>query len=330
MGNKATCSLCSVYEHDMDVLIMQAMLSDSGFLKLFLSKTDLSASDLTPVHAEISNTDTDLGETDITVILSSGTDIYALLIEDKIDAVAQPEQHERYIKRGEKAVAEGLYTDYRVFIVCPQKYYELDAEAKKYEHFVSYEECVEHFSRGTDVMSHLRYQEVVQALTKAKTPPQVRFNDDANGFFRQYRAYQREHYPMLEMRTKETSNGYWVDYQTIFPYKDVILYHKMKEGNIDLTFCKDVKKYPELDSISSWLNYNGFMETCALITGKSVAIRMKVPAMNYQDGWENMPSENLDKCFTALCKMTRLARLFYDVQQFMSEEENSKEAIGCV
>ena len=93
MGNKATCSLCTVCEHDMDILIMQAMLSDSGFLKLFLSKTDLPASNLTPVHAEISNTDTDLGETDITVILSSGTDIYALLIEDKIDAVAQKEQH---------------------------------------------------------------------------------------------------------------------------------------------------------------------------------------------------------------------------------------------
>ena len=51
MGNKATCSLCSVYEHDMDVLIMQAMLSDAGFLKLFLSKTDLLESNLTPVHA---------------------------------------------------------------------------------------------------------------------------------------------------------------------------------------------------------------------------------------------------------------------------------------
>ena len=326
MGNKATCSLCSVYEHDMDVLIMHAMLSDSGFLKLFLSKTDLPASDLTPVHAEISNTDTDLGETDITVILSSGTDIYALLIEDKIDAVAQPEQHDRYIKRGDKAVAEGLYTDYRVFIVCPQKYYDTDAEAKKYEHFVSYEECAEHFSQGTDAMSHLRCQEVMQALTKAKKPPQVRFNEDVYGFFQRYSEYQCEHFPMLEMRTKENFNGSWIEYATIFPYRDAILYHKMDKGYVDLSFSKDVKKYPILDSISSWLNYNGFMESSALITGKSVTVRMKVPIITYQDGWENTPSENLDKCFTALCKMTRLARLFYDVQQFMSEEENSKES----
>lgn len=230
MGNKATCSLCSVYEHDMDVLIMQAMLSDSGFLKLFLSKTDLSASDLTLVHAEISNTDTDLGETDITVILSSGTDIYALLIEDKIDAVAQKEQHDRYIKRGDKAVAEGLYTDYRVFIVCPQKYYDADDEAKKYEHFVSYEECAEHFKQGTDAMSHLRYQEIMQALVKAKSPTQVHINDDANGFFRQYREYQREHHPMLEMRTKETSNGYWVDYKCSFPYQYAYLQHTPAKG----------------------------------------------------------------------------------------------------
>ena len=100
-----------------------------GFnFELLMSKKDLKEVLKTPahislandvivavLHSEISNTDPDLGETDITVILSSGTDIYALLIEDKIDAVAQKEQHDQYIKRGDKAVAEGLYTDYRVF-----------------------------------------------------------------------------------------------------------------------------------------------------------------------------------------------------------------------
>ena len=113
-----TCSLCTVYEHDMDVMLMQAILTDPGFLGLFIDKTDWSGLGLRPIHAELANSDVSLGETDITVILSDGISQYALLLEDKIDAVAQPDQHDRYVKRGDKAVRKGLYTDYKVFIVC--------------------------------------------------------------------------------------------------------------------------------------------------------------------------------------------------------------------
>lgn len=205
MNDGVTCSLCTVYEHDMDVMLMQALLTDSELLKLFVDKTDWAGLELKPVHAEISNSDTDLGETDITVVLSDGTFKYALLIEDKIDAVAQPDQHERYVKRGDKAVKEKMYSDYKVFVVCPQKYYDADDEAKKYEHFVSYEECAEPFSKIHDNMAQIRYQEVMQAISKAKKPPQVTLNENANSFFRKYREYQREHYPQLEMRTSKVT-----------------------------------------------------------------------------------------------------------------------------
>lgn len=60
-------------------------------------------------------------------------------------------------------------------------------------------------------------------------------------------------------------------------------------------------------------------------TYKEVFIGYEVRPMNYQDGWDNMSSENLDKCFTALCKMTRLARLLYDVQQFMDDSARTNE-----
>ena len=319
-----TCSLCTVYEHDMDVMLMQALLTDPALLDIFISKTDWAGCDLKPVHAEISNSDESLGETDITVILSDGAYKYAMLIEDKIDAVAQPDQHDRYVKRGSKAVRQGLYSDYKVFIVCPQKYYDADDEAKKYEQFVSYEECAEHFSRSNDCMSNIRYQEVMQAISKAKRPPQITLNEDANSFFRKYREYQREHFPQLEMRTKETANGYWVDYRTRFPYQQAYLLHKLADGEVDITFNRGKDKLPILESICEWFNQNGLTEISAPITGKSVSLRMNVPKLLYKRGWENVPKEDVDKCFIAITKMVELARLLCDIKRFLSKDEDAE------
>ncbi len=319
--DKVTCSLCTVYEHDMDVMLMQALVTDPLFLDLFISKTDWAGLNLRAIHAELSNSDADLGETDITVILSDGASKFAMLIEDKIDAVAQPEQHDRYVKRGDKAIRKGDYSDYKVFIVCPQKYYDTDEEAKKYEHFVSYEECAEHFKKGNDCISNIRYQEVMQAILKAKRPTQVILNEDANSFFRKYREYQREHFPQLEMRTKETANGYWVDYRTRFPYQQAYLLHKLADGEIDLTFNRSKDKLPILESICEWFNQNGLTEISTPVTGKSVSIRMNVPKMLYKRGWENIPTNDIDKCFIAITKMVKLANMFNDIQRFLSGNE---------
>ena len=58
--------------------------------------------------------------------------VYQDIIEDKVDAIDMDEQHGRYLKRGEVAVKRGDYIDFFVFIICPDKYYEINDEAKKY------------------------------------------------------------------------------------------------------------------------------------------------------------------------------------------------------
>ena len=319
MDNGATCSLCAVYEHDMDVLFMQGVLSDNGFLSLFLNKTDWCDKNLKAIHAELSNTELNLGETDITVILDDGLDKYALLIEDKIDAIAQPEQHQRYVKRGDKAVKNGVYKDYKVFIICPEKYYRSNDEAKKYEHYVSYEECAEYFRGKADVMSDLRYQEIMQALEKAKRPSNVTIVDAANAFFKQYCEYQREHFPALDIRTKETSNGYWVDYRTSFPYESIVLVHKMPNGCVDLTFDKSREKLPILENICEWLNAHGLPELCAQPAGKSTVLRINVPKLYYRTGFDKIPKEDIDKCFEAIVKLTDVAKFLKNIQAFLDE-----------
>ena len=101
----------TIRERDMDLFFLEAMGSDKGFAKLVVDKTKFVGCDFTIESIELSRTEADLGESDITVIFSSSSEKCALLIEDKIDAIAMPDQHGRYLKRGERGVKENEYID---------------------------------------------------------------------------------------------------------------------------------------------------------------------------------------------------------------------------
>jgi hypothetical protein len=150
------CKFRNISERDMDLLFMEAFATDPCFVRLFLEQTSHLGKPFEVVHIEQSKMESGLGETGITVICNIDGEKYVLLIEDKIDAIAMPEQHDRYVKRGQKGVANNEYAGFDVFIVCPERYRNTNAEAMKYEHFVSYEKCREYFSRRTDALYSLQ------------------------------------------------------------------------------------------------------------------------------------------------------------------------------
>ena len=98
------CKYRNVSERDMDHLFMEAFATDPNFTKIFLDETEQRGKEFSVVQVERSKIDSGLGETDITVICEIDRQRYALLIEDKIDAIAMAEQHERYLKRGRKGI----------------------------------------------------------------------------------------------------------------------------------------------------------------------------------------------------------------------------------
>ena len=146
-----TITLDTVYERDMDLMLMRKLALEPEFLKqVFLSQVGLENCSMDSVGVSHS-VFTEDGETDIEVVLtlSDGRRV-ALLIEDKIDAQAMEQQADRYRIRGDKAVKEGKYEEYYVFITAPQKYLETNAEAKKYPHKVSYEAIREQLTAPFD------------------------------------------------------------------------------------------------------------------------------------------------------------------------------------
>lgn len=131
----------NVLERDIDLLIMRRFaMNDITFIKLFSERIADELSEKYRVISVYHSVLTNDGETDVEVILSDGEDKISFLIEDKIDAIAQPEQAQRYEIRAKRDLEQGLFDRYYIFIVAPQKYLKSNQEARKYAYQISYEE----------------------------------------------------------------------------------------------------------------------------------------------------------------------------------------------
>ena len=299
-------------ERDMDMLFLEAISTDPGFVKLVLSRTKFYEKQANVVDVELSKIETHLGESDITVIFESNGERFGVLIEDKISAVAMEEQYARYIRRGETAVKRGDYSDFDIMIFCPEKYRELNNEAKKYPNFLSYELCKGYFDKKEDEISKVKSSQFAQAIENAKKPPEVIQNEAAIAFSEQYRKYMQANYPELKLRTKSTSNGYWMHYLTRLG--NVFIYHKIQEGFIDLTFpAAAVRKHMDnLDRLADWLRKHGITNVYATETGKSGVLRIEVPKLQMTADFFDTKENDLKACFAALQSLSELANLIAD------------------
>ena len=297
----------TITERDMDLLFAEAVLTDPGFCQLLTAKTDLSERPFQILSAELSKSDSDLGESDITVVIDVEGIKFGLLIEDKIDAISMPEQYGRYIQRGQKGVKAGEYNDFRVFIFCPEKYYDNNNEAKLYEHLITYEECKQYFDCKNDPLSVFRSQQFEQSITKSKKPSNINVDERANSFLRQYIIYQKEHYPSLDLSTKEDKNGWWTDYRT--ELGSVYINHKIMEGFVDLTFPKASDKTDRAKIIADWARQHKISNTVVVKTKKSAMIRIHVPKLDILKGFESVDEDDLNQCFDAIKELTDFANI---------------------
>ncbi len=297
----------TVSERDMDVMFLHAFAEDRDFLRIFTDKTDLPGADYEIAEIDLSKADGD-GESDITVIIESSGVRYGLLIEDKVDAIDMPGQPERYLIRGQKGVKNKDYEAFYSFILCPEKYYKNNAAARKYPYAVMYEEIREYFKDKKNPQYTFYYQQISQAIEKAKRPSKVEINKKANQFYRKYKDYQEEHYPQLDLVTKRESNGYWAQYRTRFG--SVYLYHKISDGKIDLTFNKAAEHMDKLEKVAVWLRENKIVDVVAIKTKKAGALRYRAPKLNMKIPFEENDPYDIEECFKNILKLIGVANVF--------------------
>lgn len=293
----------TVSERDMDMLFANALSTDPNFLQLFLDRLKIGSSDYVVESVELSKTDAKLGESDLTAIISNGENKIGLLIEDKIDAKAMPEQHKRYQDRGDKGVDEKIYDDYEIFMLCPSKYYKQNDEAKHYDNYISYETCLEYFEKSSSVMASVWIQQIKNAIKKAKKPSTTIVDEKKNVFFNKYLEYQKNNYPRLTCFTDSGSNGTWAKYYSADA--GVYLIHKIPQGEVELVFNGIADDFDRMQIIADWLGNNNYKGVRAEPTGKSCVLKFDVPKFNMEidNAFEKASKSNLAKCFEKIIKL---------------------------
>ena len=296
-----------VSERDMDLLILEELVSSKEVAKLFLSRVGMEAAE--PVFAEISQTTVEWGESDIVVVFAAENKKHAFLIEDKIDAIAMPRQCDRYFKRGDNGVRMGEYDNYSVFIVAPERYLLENEEAKKYPNCVSYEEIAACLKGESSHSQRLKYSLICTAIEKQKHGYQVKEDKNVTAFWDAYISCAEDKYGELELLSKRGPKGTrarWPQYKTVIP--KVSIYHKSLEGFVELTFDGIAASVGELEArmLSSGVLSQGLFATVTT-AGNAAVVRIRVPCVDFSSSFE-VCREDVEICFEAVLKLTHMAK----------------------
>jgi len=290
-----------ISEKDMDLLIIEEFISNDKFAKIFLDKLDIL--DFSVLEAHHSMVDVTYGESDMLFVLESQGKIIGILIEDKIDAIAMPEQYNRYVKRAEILKESSLFSEYHIFIVAPKIYIDTNFEAKKYPNSVTYEELLDYFSKNEGVRNQYKQVIIGNAINK-KLSGYIPIEDEAvTMFWQEYYRFKNEHFPQLnlnEVTGPRGANATWPWFTT--ENKLVKIAHKSFPGFIDLTFNKLGQYISELKNV-----FSGYLDDDMTIkkTNKSACIRIKVPPIDFKKEF----STYIDEMIICLKSVDRLQNL---------------------
>jgi hypothetical protein len=272
-----------ISEREIDLLIIEEFANNPTFASVFLEPLNIKIYIIESIDHSV--TDIVHGESDIRVILNSNNHRIALLIEDKINAIAMPQQSSRYQQRGLKGIQEGFYDEFHVFLVAPQKYYDGNEEAQKYPYFISYEQLLSVFSDNHDGRSLFKAHLIESAIERAKTPYQVIKDDAVTKFWNSYLDEVIQHFPDLNINQKKSDRGsksHWPTFHTFD--KRVKIRHKADRGYIDLEFSGTAKAIQEIET---------YLRTIELIenqyignAGKSSVVRYHVPTLNFKNDFD--------------------------------------------
>ena len=284
-----------VLERDVDLLIINKLLNDSSFINLFLEKINLKNYKVAKCIHSFSDEN---GENDITVIIEKENHRFGLLIENKISAIAMPNQYERYIVRGRKLINDGVIEKTFIFIIAPNDYLISNSEAKKYDYKISYEEMLE-FSNNDIYFKTL----IEEAIREKKKGYSVIEDKNVTEFWHKLYKLIDSHFQKLNIvkhYEPRGSNAQWPIFIT--PVKEIKIIYKSDREFCDLTFPNAAECFYEVyDIVKEHLEDYMFLKK----TNKSLAIRINVPKVQFQKSFESQ-IEDLLKSLEAVVELQDL------------------------
>lgn len=285
--------LQSVDERDVDFVLLEEFHSDPAFVRWFFEKvTGKPYNNGRFVGAWHSISDPCLGESDLTVVIESNDKRFGVLIENKIDALAQPEQAGRYSLRATNSKIAGEWHECATCIVAPERYLAVDQEAGKYDARITYEAIHDWLRRNTPETKRRQFRLDIFAMAiKQHRRGRTRHVDERVAmFFREYWSFAEANFAELRMRrhTEAAANNTWADFrpeQLRKRYPHTYLYHKIDKGSVDIHFEGLREHLPRLQEA----NRNILIEGVELVARgrKTVALTVGVQPMKPTEPFTN-------------------------------------------
>ena len=232
-------------ERDADFAIISAFEKYSKVRSLFLSGFRSLDSKLVEVKHSYMQQEVGhgYGESDIIFIMEDEQGKFAIFIEDKIKAKAQPYQRERYEIRAKNMQETHCFKDYRVFLCAPEYYLSGDSNnVKGYERKIPYKAIIDRLPNCFER----------SILEKASSDKNCTVTDTGvTNFWKKMREYIESYYSSeLVMKGKASnkpSGSMWQEFET--GIEGCSIYMKIDSRKVDLEFSQMGLRINELNSL---------------------------------------------------------------------------------
>ncbi|MGO9930298.1 MAG: PD-(D/E)XK nuclease family protein [Steroidobacteraceae bacterium] len=227
--------VASVAERDLDFVLVEELSVNDEFCDWFTSRLYRKPVFASSIGAWHSVTDASLGPTDVLYMFKSDEDgRIAVLIENKIDAGAQPKQAERYRQRGEKGEQAKDWDDFMTCLVAPAQYLSGGNQAESYDGQISYEELMSFFvsRRRRDSRFLFKARLIREAIEKNRRGYQAEISLDMTKFVAEYCEYALRISPscgVQEARPRPEGST-WVLFKPAGFPGAVSLFHQLTRG----------------------------------------------------------------------------------------------------
>lgn len=306
--------LLFVAERDIDLLLLEEINVNSEFSSWLFRMAMPQCLDMPAcIGAWHSVTHPQLGESDIVVKYANG---HAILIENKIDAPAQPDQASRYGKRGAEGCDKGLWQSFVTCIVAPVRYLTTNAEAQSYGVLISYEQLQDWFSNEKTQRAEYRAYILSEAIEQNRRGYSPVADEVVTKFWLSYWDIANIEFPDLEMKRPgiKPANSDWPDFRPNQLEKNINLVHKMAQGYVDLQIRGASEKIEQIRTMMGGRNLD------IVTTGQSAAIRIVVAPVNRFGSFDEQRQEIMHALDTA-ARLLQIAKDMRDEIRILISNE---------
>lgn len=274
----------SVNERDIDFTILEELEVSEEFRGWFSSRVYEYPVYKAKIGSWHSVNDATLGESDLVFIFGAEDDSRkAVLVENKIDAVAQPEQGKRYKLRGEKGVIDSFWEEFKTCLIAPKRYLSSAKQSEIYDAEISYEEIMSYFLSKKSLDARYAYKAnlILEGIEQNRRGYQPKTSQEMTSFVMYYASILKDKsgLGMQEAKPRPAGSTWIMYYPPCFP-KSINIAHQVSSGFVKAFFYV---KPNEMEAVLS--KYENIPIVGAEIkrNGKSIAISVPVVKIDMMD-----------------------------------------------